>query len=121
MEKKSQIRRNAMYPARMQMSARTSRGTSSVDEYRAAASRTAPAAVTHDRSGVGERKNASAGNEVWLSSTSVNHVSHRDHISSLRLSRRPSTVNRISMVEPDGGFPARTSSDVTNPSRREKA
>src|SRR5947207_1199835 len=105
----------------MTMSARTSRSTSSVDEYSEAASSTAPAAATHDRSGVGDRKNASAGNEVWLSSTSANHVSQRDQISSDRLSRRPSTVNRINISAPVGGLPARTSRAVTRASRREKA
>ena len=39
----------------------------------AALSRTAPAAVIHDRCACGERKNGSAPNEVWVSRTSVNH------------------------------------------------
>ena len=105
----------------MQISARTSRSPSTVEATRAAASSTAPADVTHDRFGSGERKNASAGNETWVSSTSANHSSHLVHTSSASASSRPSTQNRRIIWAPTGGFPARTSRALTRASRRENA
>ncbi len=83
-------------------------------------SRTAPAAVTHDWSGWGDRKNTRAGNDVWLSSTSTNHRSHRPHTDDsppTQLMR----AKRSIMATPDGGDPARTSSRATSDSRVEKA
>jgi len=35
--------------------------------------------VTHERSGLGERKKLRAGRDVWLSSRSANHVSQSFH------------------------------------------
>ncbi len=48
----------------------------------------APAAVIHDCSGCVERKKTSEGNELWLSSTSVNQSSHSAQ-RSRRFSSRP--------------------------------
>ncbi len=63
----------------MQSSAWASRGTSTVDAIRAAASRTVPAAVSQECSGWGERKKTSAARLVWLSPRSANHCSHWTH------------------------------------------
>ena len=91
-----------------------------VDTTIEAVSSTAPPAVTHEWSGWGDRKNTSAGKDVWLSSMSTKNSSHRTH-TSLSLSIRPRTQNRSIISAADGGEPARTSSAVTAASRRENA
>jgi hypothetical protein len=83
-----------------------------------AVSSTAPAAVTQERLGSGERKNTIAGIEVWVSSMSVNQASQVRHTSS-KWSSPSIRAWRISNSDADGGDPARTSSPATAASRRE--
>src|ERR1041384_4298330 len=71
--------RKARKPDRMHRLARGTRPTSTDDDTNAAASSTAPAAVIHERSCDGERKNTRDGYDVWLSAMSANHSSHVDH------------------------------------------
>ena len=81
---------------------------------------TAPAEMIHDCTGSVERKNATAGNDVWVSRRSANHASHEPQ----RSSRAPSPrilLPRTSISMPDGGEPAPTSSGETACSRRLKA
>ena len=59
----------------MHSAAEGSYGMSMEDKVNAAVSRMAPADVIHEFSAFGERKKTSAGNVVWLSSTSANQVS----------------------------------------------
>src|SRR3954471_5314243 len=68
--------RMAMYPARMQIPACGDQGTLSVDCASAAASSTAPADVTQERWGLGDRKKASDAKVVWVSFSSENQLSH---------------------------------------------
>jgi hypothetical protein len=51
-------------------------------------SSTAPDAVTHECSQCGDRKNTSAGREVWVSATSTNQHSQSRHSSSSRSQAR---------------------------------
>ena len=104
----------------MQNSAFTSRRTSTDDNTSAAPSRTAPPAVTHELSGCDDRKNARAGYDVWVSSTSTNHRSHSAQTSWISGSRSSRQYRQI-ISRADGGDPARTSSAVMPTSRREKA
>ena len=104
----------------MQNSACTSRGTSTVDRINEAASRTAPAAVIQEWSGWGDRKNTSAGNDVWVSSMSTNHCSQRSH-SSVSFSTRSRIQYRSTISTAEGGAPALISSAVTAASRLENA
>jgi len=60
----------------MQIPACGDHGTKSVDCANAAASRIAPAEVTHERCGLGDRKKARIENVVWVSDSSENHDSH---------------------------------------------
>src|SRR5579884_551257 len=104
----------------MHRSACGSCGVSTAALTSAAASSTAPAAVTQECSGCGERKNDSAPNDVCVSSTSANHTSHCAQSS---FSRPKPWIRwyRLISSTADGGDPARTSSVVTAFSRREKA
>src|SRR5262245_66371579 len=70
------ISRSARYPARMQSPAWGDHGISTVDCAKAAASRIAPADVTHERWGFGDRKNARIENVECVSDSSENHDSH---------------------------------------------
>lgn len=90
-----------------------------MEARRLAASSTGPAAVTQDWSGCGERKNVSAGNEVWVSSTSMNQSSQPEN--GPKASRLLNTEARMSSSAPLGSSPARTASLATIASRREKA
>ena len=54
-------------------------GIDSVELANAAPSRTAPAAVIHERSGFGERKKARTANVVCVSASSANQPSHVAH------------------------------------------
>ena len=54
-------------------------GIARVDWASDAASRSAPAAVTQDRSGFGDRKNTSTDSDVCVSAMSANHSSHSAH------------------------------------------
>jgi hypothetical protein len=102
----------------MQSSPSGLRGRSTEEAYSEAASSTAPDAVSHECSQWGERKNTSAGWEVWVSVTSTNHDSQLRQMSSRR--PQPSILEmRISMAAAVGGVPARTSSAATAASRRE--
>ena len=71
-------------PERMHSAAWGSLGRSRADSDSAAASSSAPAVVTQERDGCGERKNTSDPSDVWLSSMSENHSSARSHSSSVR-------------------------------------
>ena len=102
------------------MSACTSCGTSMLEIVSAAPSSTAPAAVTHEWSVCGERKNTSAENDVWVSSTSTNQRSHSIQ-TSCSSDIRSSRQNRSTISMPEGGSPARTARAVTPRSRRENA
>src|SRR5512142_2227466 len=93
---------------------------STTEIVRAAASSTAPAAVIHDISDLGERKKTSVASVVWLSSISANHVSHVRQYSP-SLSSPWMRLKRSSIWTAEGGMPARTSSMLTACSRREKA
>src|SRR6266567_4977934 len=120
MRKKAAIERKARYPARMQRSAWESAGISTTERTRAAPSSTAPAAITQERCGCGERKNDSAASDVWLSSRSTNQASQAVH-SSPSCSKRFKREYRLIISTAEGGEPARTSSIVTAASRRENA
>ena len=74
--KKVAISRSAIVPARMHRPACGDQGIASVDWASDAASRRAPAAVTQDRSGLGERKKVSTPSDVCVSAMSANHSSH---------------------------------------------
>jgi len=63
----------------MQIPACGDHGTRSVDCAKAAASRIAPADVTHERWGLGDRKNERIENVVWVSASSENQTSHSAH------------------------------------------
>ena len=110
-----------MKPARMQSCASVCWGPdggTSVEAVTEAASSTVPAAVTHDRRGSGERKNTTAGIDVWVSSSSVNQVSQ---LSQRAGSRSSPSMRwwRMSSSAADGDDPARTSRAETAVSRRE--
>src|SRR5580704_2509709 len=79
MAKKPASSRMASEPARMHSPASGDQGIASADWARDAASSSAPAAVTHERSGFGDRKNTSTASEVWVSEMSANHSSHSAH------------------------------------------
>ncbi len=85
-----------------------------------AVSSTVPAAVIHELLGRVDRKKASAGCEVWLSSSSENHCSHPSHCVA-KYSRPRMRWMRIRNSAALGGLPARTSNLMTSASRREKA
>jgi hypothetical protein len=85
-----------------------------------AVSSTAPAAVIQELLVRGERKNASAGCEVWLSSSSTNHRSQSSQVVAKYSSPRTRWM-RIRNTGTLGGLPARTSSLTTSASRRENA
>src|SRR5919109_3836962 len=102
----------------MQSSASGLRARSTVEASREAASSTAPDAVTQECSQWGERKNTSAGREVWVSVMSTNQVSQVRQLS-LRRSQPSMVEKRISIVAASGGVPARTSRAATAASRRE--
>src|SRR5213078_946952 len=74
-EKYAAIRRSARYPALMLSCACALDGMFRVEHRRAAVSSTTPADVTHDRVWLIDRKNTNEGCDVWVSSTSANHVS----------------------------------------------
>src|SRR5687767_12816230 len=82
--KYSAMWRNAKYPARIVIAACGSVFVLTHDINNAAPSSTTPDIVTHDRSGLGERKNASAGNDVCVSSSSTNHFSQLTQVSCSR-------------------------------------
>jgi hypothetical protein len=110
----------------------------------AAASRTAPTAVTHDVEARAERKKLSCGKDVCVSPTSMNQSSQESQTSSSR-SKRPSRQDCDSSAVAVGvrrvlgafaayaaaaleqgrlaaaGDPARTDSLLTRASRRENA
>ena len=92
-----------------------------VDATTAAVSRMQPAAVIQLRPGWGERKNTSAGFDVWLSSMSANHASHWAELG-LDLGQQPDDVVA---GQPDAGRRAAhrraASSMPTSASRRLKA
>src|SRR6266496_4557854 len=104
----------------MQNSAWTSRGISTDERTSAAPSSTAPAEVTHEWSGCGDRKKTSVGIDVWLSSISTNQVSQAFQ-TSIRRSIRSSAWYRQIISAPEGGDPALTSRAVTAASRLENA
>ena len=101
----------------MQSSASGLRGRSTVEASSDAPSSTAPAAVTHESSQWGERKNTSAGRDVWVSVTSTNQLSPSRHRPSSR-SQPPMIDDRISKAVAVGGVLARMSSAATAASRR---
>ena len=113
------MRRRAINPARMHNWAAASRGISTVEVTSEAASRTVPAAVTHEFSGCGERNQISGASEVWLSSSSVNHTSHSSQVSCRFSAPRMRKMREI-ISTAEGGDPARTTSISTCASRREK-
>jgi hypothetical protein len=90
-------------------------------ESREAASRTEPAAVTHERSGCGDRNRARPPSDVWLSSMSMNHVDQGRHTSISSSSRSRRAWKRWISSTPDGGLPAWIAFIDTSASRREKA
>src|SRR5689334_25311374 len=87
MPKKSAIERSAVKPERMHNAAMGCHGPSIVELTNAAESSTHPAAVTHERSGFGERKNVRDASDVCVSSSSANHSCHDTHRSSRSNSR----------------------------------
>ncbi len=117
MPKKSAMRRSDRKPERMHSCGSGWCGVSTVDRSSAAESSSAPAAVIQDRPGSGERKNASAGWEVWVSSMSANQRSQSAN-SSFVWSIRPIVWWRMMSRTAEGGSPARTSSSATSSSRR---
>src|SRR5690242_11789280 len=102
----------------MQRPASGDHGMESVELASAAPSSTAPAAVIHERSGLGERKNGRTANVVWVSASSANQSSHVDHRAGSS-SFHPIAWNRSSSSTAVGGVPARTASFATSSSRRE--
>src|SRR4029453_9447799 len=101
----------------MHSSASALRGRSTVEASSDAPSSTAPDAVTQECSQWGERKNTSAGREVWVSVMSSNQVSQSRHSASRRR-QPPMTDDRISMAVAVGGGLAPPSGGVTAVSRR---
>src|ERR687891_1781847 len=102
----------------MQYAASPSRGRLTADRRIEAESRITPAEVTQEWSGSGERKNTTAGNEVWVSCSSRNHCSPRRHrIDSL--AKRSTRQLRPRTSTADGGDPPRSSIPATMFSRRE--
>src|SRR5438270_2525286 len=120
MSKKSAIERRAVKPDRTHSAAIGCHGPSTVEFTRPAESSTTPAAVIHERSGLGERKKLRTPNEVCVSSTSANHSCHdtqrssRSYNFSIRYARR-------SRSNAEGGEPARASRWATSTSRLENA
>jgi hypothetical protein len=101
----------------MQSSASALRGRSTVEASSDAPSSTAPDAVTQECCQCGERKNTSAGREVWVSVMSTNQPSHSRQSPSSR--RQPPMIeDRMRMAVADGGVLARTSRAATAASRR---
>src|SRR6202035_3488984 len=70
---------SARLPDRMHSPASGDHGIARVDCASDAASSSAPADVTHDRSGFGDRKNTSTASDVWVSEMSANQSSHSAH------------------------------------------
>src|SRR3954452_19617565 len=91
-----------------------------VDCAKAAASRTAPAEVIHDRCGLGERKKARIEKVVCVSDSSENHDSHSAQRCGTPWSQ-PMAWYRMSSATASGGVPARAASRATATSRRENA
>jgi len=103
----------------MHSSASMSRGPSNAAQRSDAPSSTAPAAVSHDCPGNGERKYDRTGKLVWVSLSSVNHSSH-ERQTCVRSSKRSKRQVQASSCAPLGGTPARSDSLPTAASRREK-
>ena len=85
-----------------------------------AVSRTVPADVIQELMTRVERKNGNDGWDVWLSSISTNQFSHPSHCVA-KYSRPRMRCTRIRNSSALGGEPARTSSFITEASRRENA
>src|SRR3954447_4117970 len=104
----------------MQSAACGVRGMSTTDSRIAAVSSTAPAAVTHERCGFGERKNVSDPYDVCVSCTSVNHAIHDSQKLSSSV-RKPVMYALRIITSGVGGVPARIARSVTAISRLENA
>ena len=87
---------------------------------RDAASSTAPAAVTHERCGAGERKKFTTASDVCVSSSSANHPCHCTHRSSRRWNRSIMWARRR-ISTPEAVFPVNAASCPTITSRFENA
>src|ERR1039457_979696 len=116
--KKPASSRSVRYPVRMHRAAAGDQGIDSVDWASAAASSNAPAEVTQDRSGFGDRKYMSTASEECVSAISANHASHSPHRAGSS-SFQPILWYRMSSSGPLGGVPARVASRATASSRRE--
>src|SRR5450759_2520131 len=110
--------RSASAPERIQSPASGDQGIARVDWASDAASSRAPAAVTQDRCGFGDRKKTSTAIEVCVSEMSANHSSHSAHSAGSR-SFQLMAWYRWSSSTALGGVPARVASFATASSRRE--
>src|SRR5215204_6289491 len=100
----------------MHSSASGLRGRSTVEASSDAPSSTAPEAVTQECSQCGERKNTSAGREVWVSVMSTNQVSQSRHSASSRR-QPPMADDRMSRAVAVGGVLERKSREATAATR----
>src|SRR5689334_7636144 len=108
--------RSARYPERMHSADEGDHGISHTARRADAVSSTTPAAVTQFVFGFGDRKKFSPPYDVWVSRTSVNHVSHDSQKGSIA-SRNPVRCARIKKLAGVGGVPARTARSATATSR----